>query len=99
MTRKFEITDANSGAAFTVRVVTRASNVEISSVQDDGSLKVRLTESSDDGAANRQLIELLAHKLGVDPSNVEIVAGENSRDKLISVDGITPEDVERYLVP
>ena len=99
MTRKFEITDANSGAAFTVRVVTRASNVEISSVQDDGSLKVRLTESSDDGAANRQLIELLASKLGVDPSNVEIVAGENSRDKLISVDGITPEDVERYLVP
>lgn len=99
MTRKFEITEAHSGAAFTVRVVTRASAVEIAGVQDDGTLKIRLTETHTDGAADRQLIQFLAEKLQVDESQIEIVAGENTREKLVSVEGVTPLDVETYLVP
>lgn len=98
MTRKFEITEAHSGAAFTVKVVTRASNVEIAGVQDDGTLKIRLTENHTDGAADRQLIEFLAEKLQVNAEQIEIVAGENTREKLISVDGIKPIDVEQRLV-
>ncbi len=94
MSRKFEITDAHSGAAFTVRVITRASSVEIAGVHDDGALKIRLTEAHTDGAADRQLIQFLAESLGVDAAKIEIVAGENNRDKLISVEGITPADVE-----
>ena len=99
MTREFKITEAHSGAAFTVRVVTRASNVEIAGIQDDGTLKVRLTESHTDGAADRQLVDFLAEKLKVNASQIEIVAGENSREKLVSVEGVTPVDVETNLVP
>lgn len=98
MTREFKITEAHSGAAFTVRVVTRASSVEIVGVQDDGTLKIRLTEGHNDGAADRQLVEFLAHKLGVEASQIEIVAGENSREKLISVDGLRPAEVEQRLI-
>lgn len=98
MTRKFEFTDAKGGAAFTVRVVTRAVNTELVGLQEDGSLKVRLqAQSAGDAAANEELINFLAGQLGVSVDAIEIVAGENGRDKLVSVEGITTAIVEEKL--
>lgn len=98
MAREFKITDAQHGAAFTVRVVTRADTVEVVGVQDDGSLKIRLTESPAEGRANDQLIEFLAGVLDVDPRQIDIVAGEDKPHKIISVEDVTPEWIERRLV-
>ncbi len=96
--RKFEIKDAVSGAAFTVRVVTRATNTEIAGIQDDGALKIRLTASpNEEGAVNKELIAFLAERLEVPVSSIEIVAGINTREKLISVDKINPTVVEELL--
>lgn len=96
--RKFEITDAARGAAFTVRVVTRAERAEIAGVTDDGTLRVRLTApSAGDAAANAELVDLLAAALDVDPRQLEIVAGTAARDKLVSVDGISTAHVEAAL--
>ncbi len=96
--RKFEITDAKGGAAFSVRVVTRAVNTEIVGVQDDGVLKVRLKASpAGDPAANQELAEFLAQQLNVPLEKVEIVAGLDGRDKLVSVEGITTHAVETIL--
>jgi uncharacterized protein len=93
--RKYEITDARGGAAFAVRVITRAASAEIVGTQEDGTLKVRLVSSpAGDPAANQELIGLLAAKLGVSKDRIEIVAGANSREKMISVEGITTGDVE-----
>jgi uncharacterized protein len=99
MNRKFEITDAKRGAAFTVRVVTRAQRNEIVGVQEDRSVKIRLTASPNDGKANEALIKFLAERLNVPESAIEIVAGKDSRDKWISVEGITTSDVEERLQP
>jgi uncharacterized protein (TIGR00251 family) len=99
MTRKFEITDAKRGAAFTVRIVTRAQKNEIVGVEEDNSLKVRLTASTTDGAANDALIKFLAERLGVEVSAIEIVAGQSSRDKWLSVSGISTADLEAKLQP
>jgi uncharacterized protein YggU (UPF0235/DUF167 family) len=64
--RKYEITDARGGAAFAVRVVTRAASAEIVGTQEDGTIKVRLVSSpAGDPAANQELITLLAEKLEV----------------------------------
>lgn len=99
MTRKFEITDAKRGAAFTVRVVTRAQRNEIVGIQEDRSLKIRLTASAIDGQANDELIRFLAGRLGVPESAIEIVAGRDNRDKWISVEGVSTADVEARLQP
>jgi uncharacterized protein len=99
MNRKFEITDAKRGAAFTVRVVTRAQRNEIVGVQEDRSVKIRLTASPNDGQANAALIKFLAERLSVPESAIEIVAGKDSRDKWISVEGISTSDVEERLQP
>ncbi len=96
--RKFEITDATGGAAFTVRVVTRAAQTEIAGFQDDGAVKVRLVQSpAGSPEANQELVNFLAEKLGVDARKIEIVAGKEGRDKLVSVEGISTSDVETRL--
>jgi uncharacterized protein len=93
--RKFEITDARGGAAFAVRVVTRAEVSEIVGTQEDGALRVRLVASpAGDPAANKELVDLLAKQLQVAPNKIEIVAGANGRDKMISVEGITTADID-----
>jgi len=97
MNRKFEITDAKRGAAFTVRLITRAEKDEIVGIQEDKSLKIRLTAQPEE--ANQALIKFLSQRLGVEETAIEIVAGKESRDKWISVAGISTADVETKLAP
>lgn len=95
--REFKITDAQQGAAFAVRVVPRASKNEIAGQVGD-AIKVRLTAPPVEGKANKALIAFLAQELGVRKSQVEIVAGETSRNKVICVLGLSPAEVEERLL-
>jgi hypothetical protein len=98
--RKFEITDARGGAAFGVRVVTKAVHTEIVGKNEDGTLRIRLQASpAGEPEANEELVNFLAKELGVEPKKLEIVAGERSRDKIISVEGLTTAEVEEKLIP
>ena len=94
--REFKITDAESGTAFPVRVIPRASRNEIESVTGN-ALKVRVTAPPVEGAANKALIELLAKRLKIRKSQIEIVAGQTSQHKMISVVGLGPSEVEERL--
>lgn len=93
---KFKITNAQGGAAFPVRVVPRASKNEISGRHGD-AVKIRLTASPVEGAANEALIDFLAEILDVRKSQIEILTGHSSRDKVVCVIGLTPQAVEERL--
>ena len=93
---KFKITSAEGGAAFRVRVVPRASKNEISGRQGD-AVKIRLTAPPVEGAANQALIGFLADTLGVRKNQIEILSGHTSRDKMVCVVGLTPQEVEERL--
>ena len=88
--------EASASATISVKIQPRASKNEIIR-REDGGLKIRLTAPPVDGAANEALVKFLAHKLGVAKSCVEIVSGQTSRDKIIRIDGLSSEDVERLL--
>lgn len=97
--RKFRITDARSGAALPVRVVTQAARAELVGIQDDGLIRIRLTAlNAADPNANQELIGLLAELLGVQPDRMAVVGGEQGRDKIVSIDGMSSSDVERILL-
>ncbi|MHB8628442.1 MAG: DUF167 domain-containing protein [Aggregatilineales bacterium] len=98
MTReiKFHITDARHGTAFPVKVITRASRLEVVGVSE-GLVKIRLTAAPTDGKANIQLIDFLAEQLDVPKSAIEIVAGANDSKKIISVNGLSNSEVEERL--
>lgn len=74
----------DNGITLDVRVVARASRSEIAGVYD-GALKVRIAAPPVDGAANAELIKLLARKFNVSKSDIEIIGGETSRKKRIKI--------------
>lgn len=78
----------------TVRVLPRASRIAIEP-QASGTYKVKLTSPPIEGEANIQLIEVLSEKLSVAPSNIEIVAGAQSRTKRVRIVGISAAALEK----
>jgi uncharacterized protein (TIGR00251 family) len=87
-------TEKEDSITFMVRVVPRASKSEIVG-GIEGSLKLRISAPPVDGAANEEVVRLLAKSLDVSRSSVSIVAGETSKTKRVRVVGITPEQLQR----
>jgi uncharacterized protein YggU (UPF0235/DUF167 family) len=56
-------------------------------------LRARVAAPPVEGAANQALLRLLADELGVARRAVRLVAGAAGRQKLVVVEGITPDDV------
>lgn len=94
--RKFH--DSGGGTAFVVRVVPRSSKNEVVEFMDDGTVRIHLTAPPIEGRANRLLIDFLAELFQVKPSRIAIVAGEKSKDKIVSIYGLSPSEVEQILI-
>jgi uncharacterized protein len=77
---------------FAVRLTPRAAVDSVEGVID-GVLRARVGAPAVEGAANNALIRLIAEELGVPRSDVRIVAGATSRQKLVVVDGADPEAI------
>lgn len=95
--RKFNISDARRGAAISVKVIPRAKQSALAGVMDDGTLKIRLAAPPVDGAANKALVEFLAETLDLPKNQIDIVAGHTSERKLVSLVGISPEQVDAVI--
>ena len=66
------------GIVIAVRVVPRAGRSGVAGTRD-GALLVRLNAPPVEGAANAELIDVLADTLGVPKRAVTILSGERSR--------------------
>jgi uncharacterized protein len=91
-----KLTVRGGAVTFAVRALPRASRSEILG-ELDGALKVRLAAPPVEGAANEELVRLLAKRLGVPRRQVTITAGATSRHKLVRVDGLAAADLEQVL--
>jgi len=79
-----------------VRVQPKSSRNQVGGFQD-GTLRVRVTAAPTEGQANAAVIALLAKTLGVSKSRLEIIRGYSSRDKVVSVDTLTEQEVRRKI--
>ena len=79
-----------------VRVIPRAGKSGIAGMRGD-ALLVRLHAAPVDGAANVELIEVLAEALGVPKRAVAIASGERSRQKRVRVEGVTSDFIDSKL--
>lgn len=75
---------------FAVHVQPRASRTELVGWHED-AVKVRVAAPPVEGAANAELLALLAKKLGVPKSAIRILTGERGRRKLVEVKGVAAE--------
>ena len=64
---------------------------------DDDVLRVRVKAPPIEGRANAALSKLLAGILGVPPSNIAIVRGARTRRKLLTVEGLSQDQLSRRL--
>jgi hypothetical protein len=60
--------------------------------------KLRVRAAPERGRANDEVLELLAGALGLAPGALRVVSGRTSRDKVVELDGISRDEVERRLV-
>ena len=91
-----ELVESDGSVRFAVRVVPRASKSEIVG-EHDGALKVRIASPPVDGAANAELIKLLARSFGVSKSDIEITSGLSSKTKQVRITGITAAGITAVL--
>ena len=90
------IRETPDGVIVTVRVIPRAAKPGLAGTRD-GALLVRLAAPPVDGAANAELIEVIARAFDVPRRAVDIVAGERSRTKSVRIAGRTRLDVQQML--
>jgi uncharacterized protein len=85
------INDGNT--IFSVKVVPRASQSEIIGEQG-GLLRVRIAAPPVDGAANEELVRVLAKEFSVPSRSISIIGGHSSRLKRISIKGLSPAKLQ-----
>ena len=83
-------------ARLAVRVHAGARREEVA-VRHRGTLVVRVSAPALEGRANRAVQRLLAKRLGVAPTRLSIVRGEHARDKVLEIDGIEQDELDRLL--
>jgi uncharacterized protein (TIGR00251 family) len=59
--------------------------------------KVRVTAPPEDGRANEAVVRLVADALSVPRKAVTLVSGHSGRDKIVSLEGVGPAQIERRL--
>lgn len=60
--------------------------------------KLRVSAPAEAGKANEAVLDLLADALELPRRDLEISAGRGSRDKVVSLEGLSPDVVEARLV-
>jgi hypothetical protein len=89
---------AADGCVLTVWAVPGASRAGIVGLHG-GALRIRLSAPAEGGAANRELVRLLAARLGVRAANLSLEAGAASRRKHMRVRGLAVEEARARLGP
>jgi len=84
----FPVHEGSSGVSFAIKVHPRA-KVNAIAGELGAAIKVSLTAPPVDGRANDACIEFFAKLLKVPRSSFTIASGQTSRNKVISVSGVT----------
>jgi uncharacterized protein (TIGR00251 family) len=92
-----ELREAPDGCTLPVKVHPGAKRNALNGTHD-GALKVSLTTPPTDGRANAALVAFVAERLGVARGAVSLLTGAASRQKMLRVVGLTPDEVAAKLL-
>jgi uncharacterized protein (TIGR00251 family) len=79
-----------------VRVIPNARRNEVAGLAPDG-VRLKVHAPARDGKANAEMIRFLAQLIDCQKSRIAIKRGDKSRDKIIEIEGASPEIVWRKL--
>lgn len=90
------VRETEEGVFFAIRVLPRSSKCELAGLQGD-ALKIRITAPPVEGRANEACIRFLASLFNVNKNRIAIEAGHKSKNKRVSIAGLTSVDVHAAL--
>ena len=76
------------------RVQPNSSKQGIGEIKND-ALIIRLNAPAVEGKANDALIRFLSKRLGIAKSRISIIQGERNRNKIVSLEGVSLEEIDR----
>lgn len=83
-------------AIINVHITPRGSKNEITGWRGE-ALCIKVTAPPVEGAANAAVLDFLADELGIRKSQIAIVKGEKSREKMLKITGLTEDEVRARL--
>jgi len=81
----------------TIKVLPRSSRDEIAGKQEN-VYKIKLTAPAIEGKANKALLKLLAKRLRIPKTHIQIISGKRAKTKCIHILGLGPDAVEKRLL-
>lgn len=90
------ITDHAEGCILPVRAQPGARREGLQG-EKNGALRVAVNAPPEDGRANAALVEVLREALGLKRSQVELIAGQTSREKRFLIRGIKAAELSKLL--
>ena len=87
-----------NSATIQVRIQPNASKNEISGC-NEGVLRIRVAAPPVDGKANKELVSFLSRLLKTGKSNISILKGQTSRNKLVAIEGMDYDSAISVLSP
>ena len=85
-------------ARILLRVYPNAARNEVVGVTG-GVLVVKIAAPPVKGKANRELVAFLSQMLDVGRGSLSIIKGHTSRNKVITVDGLSQDEIMKRLLP
>lgn len=89
--------DAKAGSAITVSLHLNAKANKIEKVLPDGTLQIGMVNPQGDSTLDAELLRYLSELFGVPLNCFEIIGGKNSTNKLISIIGVSWEQVQQIV--
>lgn len=94
--REFKFHDGAKGSALAIRVVQKKSKTKIEKVLRDGTVVVNLDPKSSD--INMDLKNYLSGILDIDKIRLDIIAGHEGQEKLLSILDMNPDQVQKSIL-
>lgn len=90
------MSDVPGGAQLLVRLTPRAGTNSIVEPRG-GRLQLRVTAAPEDGRANAAACKLVAKALRIGKTSVNVTRGSTARDKTLTIDGLSAQEVADVL--
>ena len=91
-----QYSEKDRALTFAVRIVPRASRSELAG-EYNGALRIRIAAPPVAGAANRELIRLLAKMFKLPQNSIAIISGAGSKNKVVHIAGADSARLEQLI--